>query len=60
MAIQNKRRMYGMIYRARRKGSDINTRERTIYRPYTPEITPPPATRKGVDKRVRFWHSITN
>ena len=37
----NKRRMYGMIYRARRKGSDIVTRERTIYRPYTSEMPPP-------------------
>jgi hypothetical protein len=49
MAAQNKRRMYGMVYRARRKGSDINTRERTIYRPYTPEIAPPPTTRRGID-----------
>jgi hypothetical protein len=39
--MKTKQRMYGMIYRARRKGSDINTRKRTIYRPYTPEIAPP-------------------
>ena len=34
MATQIKRRMYGMIYRARRKGSEVDTRARTIYRPY--------------------------
>jgi hypothetical protein len=39
--MKTKQRMYGMIYRARRKGSDINTQERTIYRPYTPEFAPP-------------------
>ena len=31
---KEKWRMYGMIYRARRKGSDITTRERTINRDY--------------------------
>jgi hypothetical protein len=36
----NKQRMYGMIYRARRKGSDIITRQRTIYRPFTTESPP--------------------
>jgi hypothetical protein len=34
MITKTKRRMYGMVYRARRKGSDVKTREHTIYRSY--------------------------
>jgi hypothetical protein len=41
MTTQTKRRMYGMIYRARRKGSDVNTRKRTIYRAYSNANCPP-------------------
>jgi hypothetical protein len=33
----NKRRMYGMIYRSRKKGSYIVTRQRVICKPYTNE-----------------------
>jgi hypothetical protein len=39
--ITNKQRMYGMIYRTRRKGSDIVTRKRTIYRTYSNTDCPP-------------------
>lgn len=41
MKTSNKKRMYGMIYRARRKGCDIITRERTIYRAYSDADCPP-------------------
>ena len=32
--------MYNMIYRARRKGSNIVTRQRTIFRDYNAEYPP--------------------
>ena len=55
----NKQRMYGMIFRARRKGSNIVTRQRTIFRDYNAEY-PPPAAGGSPDERVWFWNTITN
>ena len=56
----NKKRMYGMIYRARRKGSEIATRQRTIYRAYTREKPPPHATGTGVGAGIWLRNTITN
>ena len=42
MTTPRKKRMYGMLYRARRKGGNISTRHRTIYYPYD---APPPLSK---------------
>jgi hypothetical protein len=52
--ITNKRRMYGMVYRARRKGCDIVTRERTIYRAYYDANTPPLQQEKVLMREYGF------
>jgi hypothetical protein len=50
-----------MVYRARRKGGDIITRKRTIYRAYSNSDYPPPiATRADANAGVWFWNTITN
>jgi hypothetical protein len=51
MTTKNKQRMYGIIFRARKKGSRIITKERTILRDYNADY-PPPAARSNFDERV--------